>query len=396
LPTISKLLELILTLRLRDLFHRHKVIPDHQSGFVRGRSTWDQTFRLSQFRAIARLRKEKMIAVLLDFEGAFNAVWHNGLRIKLRDCKVLSKTLVRWLSSFLSGRTFKVRVSTVFSKVSGIGSGVPQGSALSPILFAFFTADMIPDNSRDKRLAFVASYADDVLLFALAPVFDVAKTRVRESLGVVEKWSRRWRLPLSPTKCQVIPFGDTDRSKCQFWIGKQQLPVVDEATYLGVKFDSAGTWIPHFNDMVAAVKRRLFCFRRICSRSISFKTRRLVYLATIRPKLEYACAAWVDASCNQKNRLIGLQNDCLRSMLGISKLDKADEVDLCRRANIPQLETRWKQLSANFATRALGTTPPVGELISDWRGKALCHPTPLGFFRRWVTFGPRAGGITDM
>ena len=386
LPTIAKLLELILTLRLRHAFHLHKVIPDHQSGFWQNRSTADQTFRLSQVRAMARLRKEKLIAVLLDFEGAFNAVWHDGLRIKLRDNKAIDKVLVRWLSSFLSDRSFVVRVSSTFSAKTSIGSGVPQGSALSPILFAFFTADMHPDNNNNNHKASIASYADDVLLFAYALLEEVAKLRVRESLDRIAAWSRRWRLPLSPTKCQVMTFGNAKRAKCALWIGKQQLPFANEAYYLGVKYDRAGTWKPHFDDLVEDVERRLACLRKVCSMSspLSRATRMLLYLTMIRPKLEYCCPAWIDASPSQKQRLIVLQNNCIRAMFGISLRDMMGEEDLCRLAGLQPLEKRWVELSSRFAHRALRAVPPVRHLILSHYNQTGLRGTPLGYFSHKV------------
>jgi hypothetical protein len=395
LPTIAKLLELILALRLRDLFRRNRLIPDHQSGFQQHRSTTDQTFRVSQARAMARSRKHVMIAVLLDFEGAFNAVWHDALRVKLRDCKAVPESTVRWLSSFLSGRSFVVRVGRVFSEKADIGSGVPQGSALSPILFAFFTGDILPDNNRDETKAFPASYADDLALIALAVFTAMAQVRAQAALTKVARWSRIWRLPLSPTKCQVLRFGGKGAVKLH--IDGEPLPCVKEAKYLGVSFDVEGTWKSHFDAVLLDAKRRLAGLRRVCGpkSKLSYRSKRLLYVATIRPVLEYSCAAWLDAAPSRLYKLEVIQNECLRAVLGVSRYEHVDGVELARRAALPTLPDRWRQLAAGFAERCLNNVPAVGRMIQEDRGATGVDGSPLGFFRARVPFGPFNGGIAD-
>ena len=397
LPTIAKLLELIMALRLRELFRRNRLIPDHQSGFQQHRSTTDQTFRVSQARAMTRCRRHVMIAVMLDFEGAFNAVWHNALRVKLRNCDAVPKPMVRWLSSFLSGRSFVVRVGSAFSEKTDIGSGVPQGSALSPILFAFFTGDILPDNNADETKAFPATYADDLTLFAMATYTGLAQVRAKTALDRVARWSRLWRLPLSPTKCQVLRFGGKKSDRVNLYVGNERLPVVPTSRYLGIIFDDAGTWIPHLDAVVLDAKKRLGGLRRVCGpkSKLSLRSRRMLYVATIRPVLEYSCAAWLDASPTQLSRLEVIQNDCLRAVLGVSRVDHVDGAELARRAELPTLPRRWCQLAASFAGRCLNAVPPVGRMIQQDRAEFGVCGSPLGYFRHQVPFGPFNGGIAD-
>jgi len=384
LPTIAKLLELILATRIALLFRNNKLIPDHQSGFQVRRSTSDQTFRFSQARAMARRRKTAsvMVAALLDFEGAFNAVCHNSLRVKLRDCAAVPRPLVRWVSSFLSGRTFTVKVSNCFSEIADIGSGVPQGSSLSPILFAFFTADLMPDNNSDERKAFTASFADDVLLFAVACYTGLAKVRVQRALTRVDRWSRMWRLPLSPPKCQRMRWGGGKFEDDRLFIGDAELPKVKTAKYLGVTFDSAGSWRPHFDNVEKDARSRLGVLRRVCypGSPLSFRSRLLLYLTVIRPVLEYSCVAWLDASNAQKRRLVVLQNNCLRAVAGVSILERHSEDDLCRLTGVEPLEKRWLTLATGFAERAKLFVPPVAAMIADHRKEEGVSTTPLGRF----------------
>ena len=106
-------------------------------------------------------RKEACVAAFIDFEGAFNAVWHDALRWKICKCEAIPSTLGRWLSLFLCDRSFAVIVGNAISSEAVIAAGVPQGSALSPILFSLFTADL-PEKTRAIGDAETLMYADNI------------------------------------------------------------------------------------------------------------------------------------------------------------------------------------------------------------------------------------------
>ncbi|HLO99031.1 MAG TPA: reverse transcriptase family protein, partial [Fimbriimonas sp.] len=362
LPTMAKLLELILATRIRDQLERFKLLPRHQSGFRRLRSTVDQAFRLAQMGTMARMRGDACLAVLLDFEGAFNAVWHNGLRKMLDECGKLDDWLVRWLSSFLTERVFRVRVGGAFSSVQPIEAGVPQGSALSPILFAFFTRNII----KDKKSALdveVASYADDVLLISVATFLGHAEAKAQRALRQVFEWSIRWKLPLNPAKCQVLVVGGSCQ-KPRLYVGNRLLECVESTTYLGVCFDRKMNFIEHVTNVVERVTVRLHGLRRLCrSKTVSTASRKLIYTATIRPVIEYGCAALMGISNTQLERLEVLQNEAIRAIFSLPFDDQTPTDELCRMADLPTIEQRFRKLSVDFANRALSAVPPVGSII---------------------------------
>ena len=50
--------------------------------------------------------------------------------------------MVQLIDSFLDARTFRARIDHTLSAEHPISAGVPQGSALSPLLHAISTADI--------------------------------------------------------------------------------------------------------------------------------------------------------------------------------------------------------------------------------------------------------------
>ena len=70
------------------------------------------------------------------------AVDHQILLKATRKTFGIHHDAIKWISSYLSGRTQSVVISDSSSQISSVKYGVPQGSVLGPLLFILYTGEL--------------------------------------------------------------------------------------------------------------------------------------------------------------------------------------------------------------------------------------------------------------
>ncbi|KAJ4440613.1 hypothetical protein ANN_08759 [Periplaneta americana] len=174
------------------------ILPPYQFGFRRNHSTNHQVLRITEQIAQGFEKKEQPEVAFLDFTQAFDRVWHKDLRCKLHKYSV-PDYLRNIMTSFLSNRTFSVKVSCTHSSVRSISAGVPQGSILASILFNVYTSD-IPATPTAQ----IATYADDTALYAMHRNINVTSNHLQEALNIICSWLENWRIALNYNKCKAM------------------------------------------------------------------------------------------------------------------------------------------------------------------------------------------------
>ena len=109
------------------------LLSSFQSGFRKGRSTIDALVRVSNDVEKTLKMKEIRAIMYFDIEKAYDSMWRDGLLIKLSRMGIGGR-MYNWVRAFLTDRTFRVKVGADISNYLEIENGIPQGSAVSPIL----------------------------------------------------------------------------------------------------------------------------------------------------------------------------------------------------------------------------------------------------------------------
>ena len=141
--------------------------------------------------------KEAFDIIYLDFKKAFDSVPHERLLIKLA-AYGLSGNILKWIRSFLSGRTQRVRVGSEKSGEAKVKSGIPQGSILGPVLFTVFINDL-PDSLH----SICKIFADDT------KIYDKSSNHldIQDDLDRLLIWSDTWDMQFNASKFKVLHFG---------------------------------------------------------------------------------------------------------------------------------------------------------------------------------------------
>ena len=101
---ICKIMERIITLRLKHYLEINQILSPFQSGFRTGFSTLDSLSRLENSIRTATLKGAGTLAVFLDISQAFDSVHHPSLLKKL-ELIGLKGNLANFIKNFLSDRT---------------------------------------------------------------------------------------------------------------------------------------------------------------------------------------------------------------------------------------------------------------------------------------------------
>ena len=159
LSCVGKLAERVIKNRLYNFLEGKNLIINEQSGFRNKRGTADNLLFMTQKIQECLNRGIKVCGIFFDISKAFDKVWHSGLNYKLIYLGV-PMYIIRFIKSFLSDRSFKVKINDKYSETHPITCTVPQGSVLGPLLFLVFIGDIPLSNK--KNVSYSALFADDL------------------------------------------------------------------------------------------------------------------------------------------------------------------------------------------------------------------------------------------
>lgn len=114
--------------------------------------------------------------------------------------------------------------------------GLPQGSVLSPTLYAIFTSDI-----NIKRNSEAAFYVDDSAFICSGKLSNSIIKRLQDSLNRAEKYFSKWKIKINNDKTQAIifPFNKSPNRipSIPLIIHNSTIEIKNSVKYLGVTYD---------------------------------------------------------------------------------------------------------------------------------------------------------------
>ena len=311
LPILSKILERHVYTVITDHLSNNCPISDQQWGFQGKKSTILALLSATYDWFKTTDTGDEIGAVFFDIKKAFDTVPHRLLIKKLKALNI-SPLIIRWIFSYLTGRCQRVVVAGATSQPSSIVSGVPQGSVLGPLLFLIYIDDVSRINLSTG--AELILYADDILLYKRIKTLE-DYVELQQDIDLLFHWAQNNTMAFNTSKCKKL---------------KKLIGILFRRFYA------------HTNQLTP------------------FK----LYIALIRPHLEYACQVWNPYLKKETEQLEKVQRFALRMCMKQWDASYSDLFGVVCHFNISRPEKVLKSLCYVYHS-----TQP-----SPFSAKRICLP----------------------
>ncbi|GFS68426.1 RNA-directed DNA polymerase from mobile element jockey [Trichonephila clavipes] len=314
LSCLSKVYEFVLMQRLNQHCAAVNFIIPQQCGFRPKCSTVHQLLRVTELIHSGFAKHEATGILFLDIAKAFDKIWHDGLLIKLIRLD-FPAPLIKSIHSFLSHRSFRVRVDRILSSPRPIRSGLPQGSLSSPLLFTLYVNDIPQTDS-----SHLAMFADDTAVISQNKRFSVVISNLQHYVSSLELWLNDWKIKVNASKSACLMF--TRRSRLPVGLTPvtifgQPVPWVNVAKYLGLFLDAKLTFAYHIEQTRKKALAVHAMLKRLISRrsKLAIRHKVLLYKSIIRPVMCYGSQIFGSAGMCHLKKLHTLTNSFLRQIV---------------------------------------------------------------------------------
>ena len=300
---IGKLLEKILAARLISYLIQKGYYDPEQEGFTQGRNTIRYLNRLNLQIKLDILESKTVIGLFIDFEKAFDSVWKKGLIVKL-DRLGVQGNILRLIDNFLHYRTVNLNINGDTGNTRNCEQyGLPQGSALSPILFKIYVMDIL-DDMKDNEEIEVYKFADDGTIKIASNTTTSCESRLAEVTQSLGNWTRSWRMVINcdPNKTEFICFNKAEKedkvSNSIILTGKK-VQQVEQTKVLGLIIDSKLSFKDHSKEIHRRLLEKWVRICQYCNIHWGFNQRvlRNIINTNFIPTMQYAGHIYI----NNKN-----------------------------------------------------------------------------------------------
>ncbi len=311
LPFLGKILEKVVYQQLNMYLSYNNFFDVYQSGFRVNHSTETALVRVVNDLKISSDNHKVTVLVLLDLSAAFDTVDHGIPLKRLEHCLGLRGTVLNWLSSYLTGRSFSVAVGNSESDVVSVPYGVPQGSILGPLLFNLY---MLPLGSiiQQYNISY-QSYADDTQLYIsvsanhLNPVNDLI-----QCITEVKYWMAKNFLQLNEDKTEILFAGPKAlRHQINSLLTPLSVKPCEHVKNLGVILDADLNFHKHISSISKTAFYHLRNISKVRSLLSQSDSEKLVH-AFISSRLDYCNGLFAGLAKQTLNKLQLIQNAAAR------------------------------------------------------------------------------------
>ena len=295
---LLKILCSLLNNRIENLSTEYNLISKNQIGFQKDSRTSDHILTLKAVvKKYVTVGKKKLYTCFVDFEKAFDSVWHKGLFKKLHSYGIKGKSL-NLIFSLYNKTKCAIKVNNQITDFFRYEKGVRQGCPLSPLLFNLYINDLIDTidkNSlsnvylKESNPINALLYADDLVLIS------ESKEGLQNQIDTLHEYCERWKLKINTKKTKSMIFNRGNKIiNANFKVGDTYIENVKTFTYLGFVLSAKNC---HFqrtmDDLNIKANRAIFALRNGTKLSkLPVKLALKIFNTQIVPILLYGSEVW--------------------------------------------------------------------------------------------------------
>ena len=283
-----------------------------QFGFRKGSSTLLANIALHDqiTRELDRPDVEGVSILSIDLSRAFDRLNHADLFRTLTSASLPFNFLL-WCVSFFADRRQRVCISgSTYSKLTRVTSGVPQGSILSPYLFAAHMGTLSPRSTRCQLIM----YADDVIISI--PYSDILHINalVTVEMDNIQQWCNSHGLVLNEQKSKLMIVDKLHRN-----LSNHPMPLTSTLCFLGVTYQDNLGWDEHVDRVCKQASQRTFLLKKLKRfKCIQKKGLIQAYTAFILGVLEYNSPLFIGLNATNSEKMEKIRRRCHRIICGPS------------------------------------------------------------------------------
>ena len=175
-----------------------------------------------------------------------------------------------------------------------------MGSILGPLLFLLYINDIITEIRSSIRL-----FADDTSLYIIVDNPDVAAEVLNTDLNKISKWVKSWLVKFNSNKNEslIISRNINKPDHPPGFMSNQKINGVQFHKHLGVYISSDCSWHKHIEYVKSKAWSRINVMREF-KYILDRKSLETIYIAFVRPILEYADVVWDNCIQQEKHKKI--------------------------------------------------------------------------------------------
>lgn len=299
-------------------------------------------------------------ALFIDVKGAFDHVDPVRLAQRMRELEV-DEDLIRWVQSFLTDRRVQLIIDGHHGAEHSVQSGIPQGSPVSPILFAIYLSGIFEEIERKIPGIKILSFADDIGLVTLGNSVNEVCEQLQRAGQVAIAWGQDNAVQFDAEKTEAALFTKKRGQQLNDQIRRADITIANhkvsfnqEATrWLGVWLDQGLTFKTHYHTRMQKAKKAEARIKSLCKQQgLAAGLARRMQIAAVQSVALYGAELWWQG---QKDRVRGIQQLVNRQARAVTGMFRTTPIGpLVKEAALVPAETLLNSRQLNYIVRLIG------------------------------------------